>query len=158
MKKFVDYLREDGEGAAPVASTGGAVSTGADCGIGTSSADIAPVTMPLGTVLRHVQNDYPVPDDLEDSLEFSLSENGTEVRTPKTLKKKILDVYRERSGYRITEESLTTDNLESVISECLNERFDFECFECYKSIIRFKNSDKTKTFKIYQSVPGIFGN
>lgn len=148
-KRFVDYLSEDGE-AAPA--------EGASSGIGTSSADIATVTMPLGTVLRHVQKDYPTPDEeLEESLEFSLSENGTDEMVPKSLKKKIFDVYKERAGYRITEESLTTDAIEDIISECLDERFNFECFKCYKSIIQFVNENSTKTFRIYQSVPGIFG-
>lgn len=142
-KRFVDYLREE-EGAS------------AECGIGTSSADIATVDMPLGTVLRHTQKDYPDPEDLDDSLEFSLSESGEEIAVPKDLRKKIIDVYRERSGYRITEVSLTTDALEDIVSESLGEQFAFDTFKCYKSVIQFKSG--SKVFKIYQSVPGIFGS
>ena len=150
--RFTDYLFEEGEGAAGVASA-----PSAECGIGTSTADIAPVTMPLGTVLRHTKKDDPLLDELEESLEFSLRENGKEVLVPRELKEQILDVYRERLGYRITEECLTTDSLESVVSECLKDHFSFDCFKCFKSVIQFRNANGTKTFKIFQTVPGIFG-
>ena len=113
--------------------------------------------MPLGTVLRHTKKDDPLLDELEESLEFSLRENGKEVLVPRELKEKILDVYRERLGYRITEECLTTDSLESVVSECLKDHFNFDCFKCFKSVIQFRNANGTKTFKIFQAVPGIFG-
>lgn len=147
-------LFEDGEGVACNAS---GVGGSAECGIGTSTADIAPVTMPLGTVLRHTKKDDPLLDELEESLEFSLRENGKEVLVPRELKEQILDVYRERLGYRITEECLTTDSLESVVSECLKDHFSFDCFKCFKSVIQFRNANGTKTFKIFQVVPGIFG-
>ena len=121
--KFTDYLREDGEA--------GSLGTG-----GTCSADIAPVTYPVGAILRRKKRD--------DYLEAALEIHGKESDIPEELEEELTELFREA----VLEENCITDNAEIVLSSFFNEEWRFDGFSENKSVLEF--SSRSGSLRIFQ--------
>lgn len=121
--RFTDYLREDGE----------AGSLGAG---GTCSADIAPVTYPVGAILRRKKRD--------DYLEAALEIHGKESDIPGELEEELTELFREA----VLEENCITDNAEIALSSFFNEEWRFDGFSENKSVLEF--SSRSGSLRIFQ--------
>ena len=134
-KLFVDYLEEDGE-----ACGGGDCGDCGDCALGTTSANIAPVTLPLGSdILRRKAKEQ----------DFSLSEGNKTVKIPRVLERKLKNLINEEF---ILEQNVLTDNIEFLLRESLGDSWKFDGFKCFKSILQFSSSEPSKKcFKIFQN-------
>lgn len=124
--RFTDYLREDGET--------GSLGTGGNGG--TCSADIAPVTYPVGAILRRKKRD--------DYLEAALEIRGKESDIPGELEEELTELFREA----VLEENCITDNAEIVLSSFFNEEWRFDGFSENKSVLEF--SSRSGSLRIFQ--------
>lgn len=138
-------LNEEGEGA-PAGDP-----AAAPAGPGTSTADIAPVTYPIGTLIRHTRKDDEEEkmDYLRDSIEMSLSESAF---VPKELRDSVLKAFIKRNLSKITERDYSVDDIELELCRYFNETWHFKGFDNYKAKIIFESD--SNTFCIYQYLAG----
>ena len=108
--------------------------------LGTTSANIAPVTLPLGSdILRRKAKEQ----------DFSLSEGNKTVKIPRVLERKLKNLINEEF---ILEQNVLTDNIEFLLRESLGDSWKFDGFKCFKSILQFSSSEPSKKcFKIFQN-------